>query len=117
MYVAEFLHALKSGPSEVHGEASIKRWPCHPGRDELARLQGRPPLDATPGDRPPDLPVANPPCPAHGLEYLPEMQVLFMQQALQAEIRQVLSCLSQAFPSRISNLESVVSSVALCSHC
>ena len=63
MHIAEELHAFRSGPSKLHGEAGIKRWPCHSRGDKLPHLQGRSPLDASPGNRPPDLPVPDPPWP------------------------------------------------------
>ncbi len=61
IYIVEELYAFRSGPETLHGEAGIKRWPRHSGCDEFPHLQGRPPLQASPGHRPPDLPVAYPP--------------------------------------------------------
>ena len=62
VHIAEELHSLGRGPSNLHGHTGIKWGPCDPRSDQAPVFERLPPLQSPPRHRPPDLPIANSPC-------------------------------------------------------
>ena len=62
VHIAEELHSLGRGPSDLHGQTGIKWGPCDPRSDQAPVLERLPPLQSPPHNRPLELPIANSPC-------------------------------------------------------